>query len=179
LEPRKNLAALIRAFATLHASYSTLHLILAGAKGWLYHDLFALAQKLNLTDKIHFPGFVPADELVLWYNAAAVFVYPSSYEGFGIPVAEALACGRPVVTSNVSSLPEAGGDAALYAPPNDVEAITRALTLEPEALARGPAHAAKFTWANAAAQTVASYRRALALDSKRATGPVPSAPAVP
>jgi glycosyltransferase involved in cell wall biosynthesis len=183
LEPRKNLNTLIRAFATLHASHPTLHLILAGAKGWLYHDLFALVQELNLTDKVIFPGFVPADELVLWYNAAAVFVYPSSYEGFGIPVAEALACGRPVVTSNVSSLPEAGGGAALFAPPNDVEALTaalaRALTLEPETLARGPAHAAKFTWANTAAQTVASYRRALSLDSKGAREQVPSVPAVP
>lgn len=165
LEPRKNLSSLIRAFATLHASHPTLHLVLAGARGWLYHDLFALVQELNLTDKVIFPGFVPAEELVLWYNAAAVFAYPSSYEGFGIPVAEALACGRPVVTSNVSSLPEAGGDAAIFSPPNDgdalSEALARALTVEPEALARGPAHAARFTWAATAAQTAASYRRAL------------------
>lgn len=165
LESRKNLSTLVRAFATLHASHPTLHLILAGAKGWLYHDLFALVQELNLTDKVIFPGFVPAEELVLWYNAAAVFAYPSSYEGFGIPVAEALACGRPVVTSNVSSLPEAGGDAAIFAPPSDGDALSdalaRALTVEPEALARGPAHAARFTWAATAAQTAASYRRAL------------------
>ena len=165
LEPRKNLSTLVRAFATLHASHPTLHLILAGAKGWLYHDLFALVQELNLTDKVIFPGFVPAEELVLWYNAAAVFAYPSSYEGFGIPVTEALACGRPVVTSNVSSLPEAGGDAAIFAPPGDGDALrdalARALTVEPEALARGPAHAARFTWAATAAQTAASYRRAL------------------
>jgi glycosyltransferase involved in cell wall biosynthesis len=173
LEPRKNLNTLIRAFAALHPPPSSLHLILAGAKGWLYHDLFALVQQLNLTDRVIFPGFVPADELVLWYNAAEVFAYPSSYEGFGIPVAEALACGRPVVTSNVSSLPEAGGDAAILVAPHDVEALAaalaRALTLEPEALARGPAHAAKFTWANTAAQTVASYRRAIDLDRRRKT----------
>jgi glycosyltransferase involved in cell wall biosynthesis len=165
LEPRKNLSTLVRAFAALHASHPTLHLILAGAKGWLYRDLFALVQALNLTDKVIFPGFVPAEELVLWYNAAAVFAYPSSYEGFGIPVAEALACGRPVVTSNVSSLPEAGGGAAIFAPPSDGDALrdalARALTVEPEALARGPAHAAQFTWAATAAQTAASYRRAL------------------
>ncbi len=165
LEPRKNLNTLICAFSNLRPPASNLKLILAGAKGWLYHDLFALVQELNLTDKVIFPGFVPAEELVLWYNAAAVFAYPSSYEGFGIPVTEALACGRPVVTSNVSSLPEAGGDAAIFSPPNDVdalsEALARALTVEPEALARGPAHAARFTWAATAAQTVASYRRAL------------------
>ena len=176
LEPRKNLTTLIRAFSNLQSrsaslrglssQISNLHLVLAGAKGWLYHDLFALVQELNLTGKVFFPGFVPADELVLWYNAAAVFAYPSSYEGFGIPVAEALACGRPVVTSNVSSLPEAGGDAAIFAPPSDVDALrdalARALALDPEALARGPAHAARFTWAATAAQTAASYRRAIA-----------------
>jgi glycosyltransferase involved in cell wall biosynthesis len=169
LEPRKNLATLIRAFAALHASRPTLHLILAGAKGWLYQSLFNLVQELNLADRILFPGFVPAEELVLWYNAAAVFAYPSAYEGFGIPVAEALACGRPVVTSNSSSLPEAGGEAAILAPPGDAaalsEALARALELGPEALARGQAHAARFTWAATAAQTTASYRRALHLDS--------------
>ena len=176
LEPRKNLTTLIRAFSNLQSrsaslrglssQISNLHLVLAGAKGWLYHDLFALVQELNLTGKVFFPGFVPADELVLWYNAAAVFAYPSSYEGFGIPVAEALACGRPVVTSNVSSLPEAGGDAAIFAPPSDIDALrdalAHALALDPEALARGPAHAARFTWAATAAQTAASYRRAIA-----------------
>ena len=170
LEPRKNLASLIRAFSTLRVQssnlqFSNLHLILAGAKGWLYHSLFQLVEELNLTDSVLFPGYLPAEELALWYNACAVFAYPSSYEGFGIPVAEALACGRPVVTTDVSSLPEAAGDAALLVPPGDVEALTaalaRALTLEPEALARGPAHAARFTWANTAAQTVASYKRAL------------------
>ena len=176
LEPRKNLTTLIRAFSNLQSrsaslrglssQISNLHLVLAGAKGWLYHDLFALVQELNLTDKVIFPGFVPAEELVLWYNAAAVFAYPSSYEGFGIPVAEALACGRPVVTSNVSSLPEAGGDAAIFAPPSDIDALrdalAHALALEPKALARGPAHAARFTRAATAAQTAASYRRAIA-----------------
>ncbi|OGO45053.1 MAG: hypothetical protein A2W37_00790 [Chloroflexi bacterium RBG_16_63_12] len=184
LEPRKNLTTLIRAFSNLQSrsaslrgrssQISNLHLVLAGAKGWLYHDLFALVQELNLTSKVFFPGFVPADELVLWYNAAAVFAYPSSYEGFGIPVAEALACGRPVVTSNVSSLPEAGGDAAIFAPPSDIDALhdalAHALALEPKALARGPAYAARFTWAATAAQTAASYRRALHLDSKEVRG---------
>ncbi len=167
LEPRKNLVSLIRAFANLHAKRQILNLklILAGAKGWLYEDLFQLVHELNLISDVFFPGYVPADELVWWYNAAAAFAYPSSYEGFGMPVLEALACGRPVVTSNVSSLPEAGGDVALGVPPNDVEALTgalaRALELTPEQLARGPAHAARFTWPATAAHTVASYRRAL------------------
>lgn len=166
LEPRKNLAALVRAFARLQARASELKLILAGAKGWLYADLFRLVQELGLADSVFFPGYVPAEELPGWYNAAAVFAYPSSYEGFGMPVLEALACGRPVVTSNVSSLPEAGGEAALRVSPEDGEALTQALTqalrLTPEQRRRGPAHAAAFTWANTAAHTVASYQRALA-----------------
>jgi glycosyltransferase involved in cell wall biosynthesis len=155
----------VRAYSRLQSQTSNLHLVLAGAKGWLYHDLFRLANELQLEDRVLFPGFVSADELVLWYNAAAVFVYPSAYEGFGLPVAEALACGRPVVTSNVSSLPEAGGDVALLVPPGDVEALAsalaRALDLGPQTQAAGPAHAARFRWAATATQTVASYRRAL------------------
>lgn len=165
LEPRKNLACLIHAFAGLRSSGSELKLMLAGAKGWLYDNLFQLVQDLNLSDSVFFPGYVPADDLAGWYNAAAVFAYPSSYEGFGMPVLEALACGRPVVTSNVSSLPEAGGTVALSVAPNDIEALTaalaQALALSPEQRAGGPAYAARFTWAATAAHTVASYRRAL------------------
>jgi glycosyltransferase involved in cell wall biosynthesis len=169
LEPRKNLSALIRAFSKLQTPNSKLKLILAGAIGWLYDDLFRLVQDLNLTGLVFFPGYLPTEELILWYNAAAVFAYPSSYEGFGLPVAEALACGRPVVTSNVSSLPEAAGEAAWRVAPDDVQALTealaQALSFDSEQLARGPAHAAQFTWAAAARATVASYRRALGLIS--------------
>lgn len=167
LEPRKNLAALIRAFKSLRSRLpaSNLKLILAGAKGWLYDHLFQLVQDLNLSDSVFFPGYIPAEALIGWYNAAAVFAYPSAYEGFGMPVLEALACGRPVVTSNVSSLPEAGGPVALRVAPNDIEALTealaQALAFSPEQRAGGPAHAAGFTWAATAAHTVASYRRTL------------------
>ena len=97
-----------------------LHLVLAGARGWWYEALFRLIESLDLAEVVHLPGYVPEADLPLWYNAAAAFAYPSSYEGFGLPVAEALACGRPVVTTTVSSLPEAGGDAALLVPPGDV-----------------------------------------------------------
>jgi glycosyltransferase involved in cell wall biosynthesis len=169
LEPRKNVDALVRAFAEARradaGANGSLHLVLAGARGWWYEDLFRLIQSLDLADVVHLPGYVPEAELPLWYNAAAAFVYPSSYEGFGLPVAEALACGRPVVTTTVSSLPEAGGDAALLVPPGDEQAladgIQRALRLSPEELARGPAHSALFTWADTAAKTVAAYRLAL------------------
>jgi glycosyltransferase involved in cell wall biosynthesis len=165
LEPRKNVETLVRAFAEVHAANPGLHLVLAGARGWWYAALFKLIETLHLSDVVHLPGYVPEADLPLWYNAAAAFVYPSSYEGFGLPVAEALACGRPVVTTTASSLPEAGGDAALLVPPGDVpalaDALQRALALAPDELARGPAHAALFTWAESAARTVAAYRLAL------------------
>ncbi len=165
LEPRKNLGTLLRAFADLARTQPGLHLVLAGAKGWLYAELFELTQALHLEGRVLFPGFVPAEELPLWYNSALVFAYPSSYEGFGLPVAEALACGRPVVTSNVSSLPEAGGEAALLVAPDDAAALAaalgQALEAAPLSLVRGPASVARFTWAETAARTVAVYRQAL------------------
>ena len=172
LEPRKNLGALIRAFAQLSHAERDLYLVLAGAKGWLYADLFKLTQDLGLADRVVFPGFVPAEELPLWYNSATVFAYPSSYEGFGLPVIEALACGRPVVTSDVSSLPEAGGQAAILVSPGSpealAEALSRALTWGPAQCALGPAQAAPFRWSATAAQTVWSYRRALGMGEEGA-----------
>ncbi|MGQ0600787.1 MAG: glycosyltransferase family 4 protein [Anaerolineales bacterium] len=165
LEPRKNLSSLVASFANLQSKISNLKLILAGAKGWHYAGLFAQVASLGLTDRVHFPGFITAEELPLWYNAAAVFAYPSTFEGFGMPVLEALACGRPVVTTNVSSLPEAGGEAALLVPPGDVAALTgalwRALNDDGSLAARGPAHAARFTWEHTAQATAAGYRKAL------------------
>lgn len=165
LEPRKNLGALIDAFARLRSLVPHLHLILAGAKGWFYESLFRQVERLGLRGRVHFPGYIPADELPLWYNACAVFVYPSSFEGFGMPVVEALACARPVITSNVSSLPEAGGEAAMFTAPGDVDALTaaleRALTAGDEPARRGPAHAARFTWSATARCTVECYRKAL------------------
>ncbi len=166
LEPRKNLGTLVAAFTRVRAAQPDLRLVIAGAKGWLYAELFRQVELLGLQEAVLFPGFVPADDLPLWYNAAAAFAYPSSLEGFGLPVVEALACGRPVVTSNVSSLPEAAGDAALTVAPNDVDALAaalgQALAAGPDLGARGPAQAARFTWAATAARTADTYRLALA-----------------
>jgi len=165
LEPRKNVETLVRAFVEVRRAQPELHLVLAGARGWWYEDLFKLIGSLDLAQVVHLPGYVPETELPYWYNAAAAFAYPSSYEGFGLPVVEALACGRPVVSTTASSLPEAGGAAALLVPPGDVAALadglTQALRQPPEALARGPAHAALFTWGETAARTTAAYRLAL------------------
>ncbi len=101
--------------------------MLAGGKGWLYDTIFEKVQQLGLLEDVIFPGFVADTEQALWYHAASAFVYPSLYEGFGIPVAEALACGVPVVTSNVSSLPEAGMDIALSVNPLDLDILTEAI----------------------------------------------------
>lgn len=172
LEPRKNLPALVEAFALLRRDQPDLHLVLAGARGWWYHSLLRMISDSNLGDVVHLPGFVPAEDLPSWYNAAAAFAYPSSFEGFGLPVAEALACGRPTVTSDVSSLPEAGGDVALRIPPDDpialADALARALTPAEadRARAAGPAHARTFTWEAAAASLRQAYRRALSSEPR-------------
>jgi len=128
LEPRKNIATIIDVYARLRQHYNIQKkLVLAGGKGWLYDTIFEKVKQLGLVEDVVFPGFVADTEQALWYHAASAFVYPSLYEGFGIPVTEALACGVPVVTSNVSSLPEAGMDIALSVDPGNIEALTEAL----------------------------------------------------
>src|SRR6266699_24781 len=127
LEQRKNINRLIEIYARLRTAYGRSEkLVLAGGKGWLYDSIFERVQRLGLESEVVFPGFVSDAEQLLWYDGASVFVYPSLYEGFGIPVAEALARGVPVVTSNISSLPEAGATLALTVDPNDTEALAGA-----------------------------------------------------
>ena len=128
LEPRKNLTTLIEAYTLLRKIYGREEkLVLAGGTGWLFDSIFQKVQELGLESEVLFPGFVPDTEQLLWYHAASVFVYPSLYEGFGMPVTEALACGIPVVTSNVSSLPEAGATLALTIDPHDPQAMAQAI----------------------------------------------------
>ncbi len=167
LEPRKNQTRLVEAFARIHDGQ--VKLVLVGGKGWLYDELFTRVEALGLSKEIIFPGYVMNDELPLWYNAATILAYPSLYEGFGMPVLEAQACGTPVLTSNVSSLPEAAGDAASMVDPYDVEALAaeldRLLTdklLRHELRKRGIAHASQFTWPLMAQETADVYQRALA-----------------
>src|SRR5579875_843681 len=128
LEPRKNIPTLIEAYARLREVQQRAEkLVLAGGKGWLYNEIFDRVRQLGLESVVIFPGYVADEEQALWYHAASAFVYPSLYEGFGLPVTEALASGTPVVTSNVSSMPEAGAGLALCVEPHDVQAMAEAL----------------------------------------------------
>lgn len=171
LEPRKNVPALVRAFAkaigTGKRSFPH-HLVLAGAKGWHYADVFAEVERLGLQDRVHFPGFVSSEEQSLWYAAAEAFVYPSLYEGFGLPVLEAMACGTPVLASNAASLPEVVGDAGLLVAPDDEEGLAENLrrllddaSLRRTLRERGLARAAGFTWDEAARTQTRIYRAIL------------------
>ncbi len=166
LEPRKNLVTLVRAFARLHDPH--VHLVLAGGKGWYYEDLFAEVSRLELEARVHFPGYVPAEQQTLWYNAATAFAYVSHYEGFGLPVVEALACGTPTLISQAGALCEVAQDSALTVPAEDEAAIAdglhRLLTDAPmcaQLRQRGLARVAAFTWDATAARTAALYRHVL------------------
>ncbi|HET90218.1 MAG TPA: glycosyltransferase family 1 protein [Chloroflexi bacterium] len=167
LEPRKNLVRLVEAFARVRCE--DVHLVLVGGRGWLYQDVLTRVSELELSDRVVFAGYVDDEVLPLWYNAATVLAYPSVYEGFGLPVLEALACGTPVLTSTLSSLPEAAGDAAMLVDPLDVDALAEGLqrlltdaALRDDLRERGLIHASRFTWQRAAQETAQVYRRALA-----------------
>jgi glycosyltransferase involved in cell wall biosynthesis len=175
LEPRKNIPTLINAYHKLRQDYGVREkLVLAGSKGWLYESIFARVHELGLEAEVIFPGYVADSEQVEWYQAASVFAYPSLYEGFGIPVAEALACGTPVVTSNVSSLPEAGAQIAQCVDPQSVEAICQALyqaltdtELRERSRIQAPSVAQKFSAQLMAQQTIAVYEQAADALQKR------------
>jgi len=128
LQPRKNVKTLIEAYVRLRRSDRIRHpLVLVGHKAWLYDDIFDMARASGYADDLIFTGYVPDDDLVALYNAADLFVYPSIFEGFGLPPLEAMSCGTPVVTSNTSSLPEVVDDAALMVNPLDVDALAQAM----------------------------------------------------
>lgn len=165
-EPRKNLARLLTAFSGLPAGLkSAFPLVLAGSGGWLTQDLERLIQPLESSGLVRRLGYVPEPSLPALVAGACGLAMPSFYEGFGLPVLEAMACGVPVLTANRASLPEVAGDAALLVDPEDEQAIRegleRLLTDEPFRLAarkRGLRQAARFTWDHCVDQTVRAYQ---------------------
>jgi glycosyltransferase involved in cell wall biosynthesis len=169
LEPRKNILTLLEAYALLRQRPTVSHeLVIAGGQGWYYEEIYQAVERLGLEGSVRFPGYVPDEELPLWYNAADLFVYPSLYEGFGLPPLEAMACGTPVVVANTSSLPEVVGDAGLMVDPHDPQALAEAIysvlsnPVRHQRLAEaGQARARNFSWRTTAKKTAALYHRVL------------------
>lgn len=173
IEPRKNLPTLLEAYAALRPLHPDVGLVIAGGKGWLAEPFFERLRSLELTDRVTLTGYVSDEDLPALLNAAAVFAYPSEFEGFGLPPLEAMACGIPVVCSNASSLPEVVGEGGLQLPPHDVRgwvgALSRALEdeqLRADLRARGLARARRFTWERAADRTLEVYRSVSTLNAE-------------
>lgn len=165
LEPRKNLPLLLRAFADLKNAGYPHKLAIVGPPGWMYRNVYELISSLGIAEAVILAGFV--EDLRPWYNHADLFVYPSIFEGFGLPPLEAMACGTPVVTSSAGSLREVVDDAALVVPPNDQMTLFIAMRsiLDDAGLAArlsnaGPERAARFSWDETARRTVQVYEEA-------------------
>jgi glycosyltransferase involved in cell wall biosynthesis len=166
LEPRKNIPALLRGYALMRQQEPNAPvLIIAGPKGWLYDEIFTLVRELQLEPFVSFPGFIPRDELALWFNAALCFIYLSEYEGFGLPPLQAMACGIPPIINNASSLPEVVGDAGILVNVHDLADVAgslrrmacdeaKRLELGQKALERSHT----FSWQRAARETLKIYQ---------------------
>ncbi|MGB6420537.1 MAG: glycosyltransferase family 1 protein [Anaerolineales bacterium] len=168
VEPRKNLALLLKSYQRLHSQGISLPLVIVGGLGWMYEDVFRQAESLGIKEQVYFTGYVPDHDLPIIYNLARIFVYPSIYEGFGLPPLEAMACGTPVITTAVSSMPEHVGDAGILIPPQDEKALTNALqklindsTLQEKLSSKGLERASQFTWKRTAQETIKVYNRVL------------------
>jgi glycosyltransferase involved in cell wall biosynthesis len=164
LEPRKNLERLLDVLQDLRRSDPAMRLVIVGSKGWLYEGFFRRLEELALGDAVQLTGYVPDEDLPALYGGATLLVEPSHYEGFGLPLLEAMACGTPVVCSNTSSLPEVGGDAARTFDPADVDAMAEGIravwrdaALREAMRQTGLARAAQFSWERAARETMAVY----------------------
>jgi glycosyltransferase involved in cell wall biosynthesis len=166
LQPRKNVTTLLRAFSLLVREKVDrgLTLVIAGGKSWGYQEIFETARALNLRDRVRFTGFVEDEDLAELYRGARLFVYPSLYEGFGLPIVEAMASGVPVITANTSSMPEVAGGAAVLIDPRSPEALAAAMasvlgdaTLSEELRRKGLARAREFSWDAVARKTLEVY----------------------
>lgn len=160
LEPRKNVVGIIKAFKQSNVDCQ---LVIGGKKGWKYKEIFKAVKELGIEGKVHFPGFIADEDLGYLYKNAIAFVFPSLYEGFGLPVLEAMHCGCPVITSNVSSLPEVAGDACILVDPDNVDEIAGAILRvqdrkkREDMIKKGYGQAKKFSWRKCAEETLKIY----------------------
>lgn len=153
LEPRKNYPTLLKSFAKVVEKMPDIKLLIAGKRGWMYDEIYKTVHDLGIEDNVRFLGYVPERDLVYLYNLATVFVWPSLYEGFGIPPLEAMQSGCPVITSNTSSLPEVVGEGAITIDPNDESALADAMIevledrdLSHNLIKKGFNQSKKFSW---------------------------------
>ena len=169
VEPRKNYRLLIDAYkAVVNRGEDERPLLIAGGKGWLESDIGNFVHANGLADKVKFLGYVTDEQLSMLYSSCFAFVYPSFYEGFGLPVLEAMSCGAAVICSNSTSLPEVAGDAALLIDPKSSRSLQQAmqeLLHSRESVCRlrkaGVAQASKFSWRKAARETLQVYGKAM------------------
>jgi len=162
LEPRKNIPVLLKAFASARSKLGGTKLVISGKRGWLFESIFSTVTELGLSEDVCFPGFIEEEDLPRLYNECEFFCCVSKYEGFGLPVVEAMACGKAVIVSDVSSLPEVVAEAGIRIDPTDSEALSTAMvrlatnTIEREMLEQASLRrAAAFSWTTAARETLA------------------------
>jgi glycosyltransferase involved in cell wall biosynthesis len=171
IEPRKNIGMLIEAFSRVgQNSNNKTDLVIAGRWGWESKSILALVNQLNLEERVHFPGYIAQEDLPALYTLANIFVYPSLYEGFGLPVLEAMACGTPVITSNISSMPELIGESGILVQTGNLNALISAMrnVIEnsgklTEMSEKSLIRAAKFSWKKTAQLTLEAYEQVLEL----------------
>ena len=189
IEPRKNLSRLVDAFAIARLRGMAQHLVCVGPYGWSSRDLAGRIERLGIKDAVHFTGYVPFEDLPVIYNLGDFFVFPSLYEGFGLPVVEAMASGLAVLTSNTSSLGEIAGEAAETIDPTSTDALAGAMfrlatcpDLRRDLAQRGLLHSRRFSWKRTAKEMLAVYHQAAGMAVSPATVPSPmpgSEPSVP
>lgn len=165
--PRKNILSLINAFSQLQCSYKKkINLVIVGQKGKSYEIYKRRIEELHIESSVIFPGYIPMEELPYFYNAAEIFVYPSFYEGFGLPPIEAMSCGTPVIASNVTSMPEILQDAAILIAPSDIDKLCIAMKdilndeqLRNNLILKGFKRASSLSWDKTARETIDIYKK--------------------
>lgn len=171
IEPRKNVGLLIQSYLDVVMNLdNNTDLVVAGRWGWESQKITELVESSDFSNRIHFPGYIDQNDLPILFNMAKIFIYPSNYEGFGLPVLEAMACGTPVITTNVSSMPEFVGDSGFLIEPENRNALSNAIltlinneTLQSSLSTKALAQSKKFTWNNTVKQTISLYKKLLLL----------------